>query len=75
MIKMLSLAREALINISKKEVLLNTALADMIKISPYYAELICRSLSKDEYIVIDSDGKCEITPKGRHFLNGNNTGT
>ena len=72
---MLSLAREALINISKKELLLNTALADMIKISPYYAELICRSLSKDEYIVIDSDGKCEITPKGKIFLNGNNAGT
>jgi hypothetical protein len=36
---MLSLAREALITISNKEVLLNTALADMIKISPYYAEL------------------------------------
>ncbi|MHC4109872.1 MAG: hypothetical protein ACYSWZ_16355 [Planctomycetota bacterium] len=72
---MLSLAREALISISEKEVLLNTALADMIKISPYYAELICRSLSKDEYIVIDSDGKCEVTQKGRHFLNGNNTRT
>ena len=72
---MLSLAREALISISKKEVLLNTALADMIKISPYYAELICRSLSKDKYIVIDSDGKCEITPKGRNFLNGNTTRT
>ena len=68
---MLNLEREALINISKKKVLLNAALADMIKISPYYAELICRSLSKDEYIVIDSDGKCEITPKGKKFLNGN----
>jgi Mn-dependent DtxR family transcriptional regulator len=75
MVKMLSLAREALINISKKKVLLNTALADMIKISPYYAELICRSLSKDEYIVIDSDGKCEVTSQGRHFLNGDNTRT
>jgi len=75
MIKMLSLAREALINISKNEVLLNTALADMIKISPYYAELICKSLNKDEYIIMDSDGRCQITPKGRKFLNGNNTGT
>ncbi len=72
---MLSLAREALISISKNEVLLNTALADMIKISPYYAELICKSLSKDEYIVMDSVGKCKITPKGKKFLNGNNTGT
>ncbi|MHC4087539.1 MAG: hypothetical protein ACYSU5_20395 [Planctomycetota bacterium] len=72
---MLSLARVALINISEKEVLLKTALADMIKISPYYAELICRSLSKDEYIVIDSDGKCEITLKGKKFLNGDNTRT
>lgn len=72
---MLSLAREALINISKNEVLLNTALADMIKISPYYAKLICRSLNEDEYIIMDSDGKCKITPKGKKFLNGNNTGT
>lgn len=72
---MLSLAREALINISKKKVILNTALADMIKISPYYAELICKSLSKDEYIVIDSDGMCQITPKGKKFLNGNNERT
>ena len=72
---MVSLEQEELVNISKKEVLLNTALADMIKISPYYAELICRSLSKDEYIVIDIDGKCEITPKGNKFLNGNNTRT
>lgn len=72
---MVSLVQEELVNISKKEVLLNTALVDMIKISPYYAELIYRSLSKDEYIVIDSDGKCEITPKGKKFLNGNNTRT
>lgn len=72
---MLSLAREVLINISKNEVLLNTTLADVIKISPYYAELICKSLSKDEYIVMDSDGKCKITPKGKKFLNGNNART
>lgn len=72
---MLSLAREALINISKNEVLLNTALADMIKISPYYAELICKSLNKDEYIIMDRDGNCKITTKGKKFLNGNNTGT
>jgi Mn-dependent DtxR family transcriptional regulator len=72
---MLSLAREALINISKNEVILNTALADMIKISPYYAELICKSLNDDEYIVMDGDGNCKITPKGKKFLNGNNTGT
>ncbi len=72
---MLSLAREVLINISKKEVLINTALADMFKISPYYAELIFRSLSKDGYIVVDSEGKCEITPKGRQFINGDDIGT
>jgi Mn-dependent DtxR family transcriptional regulator len=72
---MVSLVQEELVNISKREALLNTALADMIKISPYYAELVCSSLSKDEYIVIDSDGKCEITPKGEKFLNGNNART
>lgn len=75
MIKMLSLAREVLINISKKEVLINTVLADMFKISPYYAELILRSLSEDGYIVVDSDGKCEITQKGQQYLNGDNRGT
>lgn len=73
--KMLSLAREVLTKISNKEVLINTVLADIFKISPYYAELILRSLSEDGYIVVNGDGKCEITPKGQKFLNGDNRGT
>jgi Mn-dependent DtxR family transcriptional regulator len=76
MMKMLSLAREALINISEKELVHYTQLAGIMKINPHYAYTICRSLSKDEYIVIIDDvGGCKITPKGRHFLNGNNTRT
>ena len=65
---MISLAREALVNISKNEEVHYTVLADIMKISPYYAHLICRSLSKDDYIVINSDEKCEITAKGKDFL-------
>jgi Mn-dependent DtxR family transcriptional regulator len=65
---MISLAREALVNISKNEEVHYTVLADIMKISPYYAHLICRSLSKDDYIVINSDEKCEITTKGKDFL-------
>ena len=61
---MISLAREALVNISKKADIHYTELADMMKISSYYAHLICRSLSKDEYITMDDTGKCKITPKG-----------
>ena len=73
---MLSLAREVLINISEKEVVHYTHLAEIMKINPHYAYLICSSLSKDEYIaIIDGVGGCKITPKGRTFLNGNNTRT
>ncbi len=61
---MISLAREALIYISKRAETHYIELADMMRISPYYAHLICRSLSKDEYIVMDEAGKCKITPKG-----------
>jgi Mn-dependent DtxR family transcriptional regulator len=61
---MVSLAREALAYISKREEIHYTALADVMKISPYYAHLICRSLNKDEYIVMDDAGKCKITHKG-----------
>ncbi|MHC4085699.1 MAG: hypothetical protein ACYSU3_17010 [Planctomycetota bacterium] len=73
---MLSQAREALINISEQEVVHYTQLAGIMKINPHHAYTICRSLSEDEYIVIIDDvGGCKITPKGRHFLNGNNTRT
>ena len=61
---MISLAREALVSISKKANIHYTELADIMRISPYYAHLICRSLSKDDYIVMDEAGKCKITPKG-----------
>jgi Mn-dependent DtxR family transcriptional regulator len=61
---MISLAREALVHISKRADIHYTELADMMRISPYYAHLICRSLSKDEYIVMEETGKCKITPKG-----------
>jgi len=43
---MLSVAREILFNISKQEVLINKALADMFKISPYYAEIILQDFEK-----------------------------
>ena len=68
MMKMISLAKEALVNISKNGEVHYTVLANIMKISPYYAHLICRSLSKDDYIVINSDEKCDITPKGTDFL-------
>lgn len=61
---MVSLAREALAYISKNGEIHYTVLADIMKISPYYAHLICRSLNKDEYIVMDDAGKCKITQKG-----------
>ncbi|MHC4640127.1 MAG: hypothetical protein ACYS32_00680 [Planctomycetota bacterium] len=61
---MVGLAREALVYISKRGEIHYTILADIMKISPYYAHLICRSLSKDEYIVMDDAGKCKITKKG-----------
>ena len=54
---MLSLVREVLLNISKEEVLINKTLADMFKISPYFDELIFRSLIEDGYIVLEIDGK------------------
>jgi len=68
--KMVSLAREALVYISKSEEIHYTALADIMKISPYYAHLICRSLNKDEYIVMDDAGKCKITQKGLNVDTG-----
>lgn len=61
---MVSLAREALAYISQNEDIHYTTLANIMKISPYYAHLICRSLNKDEYIDMDDAGKCKITQKG-----------
>ena len=65
---MVSLAREALVNISERGVVHYTVLADMMRIGHYYAQLVCRSLGRDDYIVIDADGRCKITPKGKNFL-------
>ena len=67
---MVSLAREALAYISKNGEINYTVLADIMKISPYYAHLICRSLNKDEYIVMDDAGKCKITQKGLNIDTG-----
>jgi len=65
---MVSFAREALINISERGVIHYTRLADMMRISDYYAKLICGLLGRDNYIVIDAAGRCTITPKGTSFL-------
>ena len=65
---MVSFAREALVNISQRGVVHYTRLADKMRISDYYAMLICRLLGRDDYIVIDAAGRCKITPKGKNFL-------
>lgn len=65
---MVSLAQEALANISERGVVHYTVLADMLRIGHYYAQLVCRLLGRDNYIVIDAAGKCKITPKGQSFL-------
>ena len=65
---MVSLAREALANISQRGVVHYTVLADMMRIGHYYARLVCRLLGRDDYIVIDAVGRCKITPKGKSFL-------
>jgi len=65
---MVSLAREALANISERGAVHYTVLADMLGIGHYYAQLVCRSLGRDDYIVVDTAGRCKITPKGKHFL-------
>jgi len=65
---MISLAREALANISERGVVHYTVLADMLRIGHYYAQLVCRLLGRDNYIVIDAAGRCKITPKGKSFL-------
>lgn len=65
---MVSPAQEALANISERGVVHYTVLADMLRIGHYYAQLVCRLLGRDNYIVIDAAGKCKITPKGQSFL-------
>ena len=65
---MISLAREALANISERGAVHYTVLADMLRIGHYYAQLVCRLLGRDNYIVIDAAGRCKITPKGKSFL-------
>ncbi len=65
---MVSLAQEALANISERGVVHYTVLADMMRIGHYYAQLVCRLLGRDNYIVIDATGRCKITPKGKSFL-------
>jgi len=65
---MVNLAQEALANISKRGVVHYTVLADMMRIGHYYAQLVCRLLGRDAYIVIDAAGRCKITPKGKSFL-------
>ena len=67
-IKIVSLAREVLANISQRGVIHYTVVADMMRIGHYYAQLICRLLGRDDYIVIDAVGRCKITPKGRNLL-------
>ena len=66
---MVSMAQEALANIWERGGAVHyTALADTMKIGRYYAQLICRLLGRDDYIVIDAAGRCKITPKGEEFL-------
>ncbi len=61
--------REALAKISERGGLVHyTRLADMMRISRYYAHLICDSLGRDDYIDVDAVGRCKITPKGENFL-------
>jgi len=66
---MISMEREALTKISEKGGSVHyTILADMMRISRYYEQLICESLGRNDYIDIDAVGKCKITPKGEDFL-------
>lgn len=65
---MVSMEREALAKISEKGGSVHyTILADMMKISRYYARLICDSLARNDYIDIDAVGRCRITAKGTNF--------
>lgn len=67
---MVSMEREALAKILEKGGTLHyTRLSDMMRISRYYAQLICESLGRNDYIDVDATGRCKITPKGEYFLN------
>lgn len=68
---MVSMAWEALSNISERRVAHYTDLADVLRIGHYYAQLICRLLGRDNYIAIDANGMCKITPKGENYLKAN----
>ena len=66
---MVSMEQEALAKISEKGGSVHyTILADMMKISRYYARLICDSLGRNDYVDIDTVGRCRITPKGADFV-------
>jgi len=66
---MVSMEREALANISERGGAVHyTILADMMRISRYYTQIICESLGRDDYIDMDATGRCRITPKGKNFL-------
>ena len=71
MIKIVSLVRESLVNILGREGAVHyyRVLADMVRIGRYYAQLICKLLGRDDYIVMDAAGRCKITLKGEGFLN------
>ena len=67
---MVTLAREALANIQERGGTAHyTVLADMMRIGRYYAQLICKLLGRDEYIVMNAAGRCKITLEGEGFLN------
>jgi len=66
---MVSMEREALAKISERGGVVHyTVLADMMRISQYYTQLICESLGRDDYIDLDATGRCRITPKGESFV-------
>jgi len=66
---MVSMEREALAKISERKGAVHyTILADMMRIGRYYAQLICESLGRDDYIDMDATGRCKVALKGKSFL-------
>jgi len=64
---MVSMEREALAKISERGGVVHyTVLADIMRISRYYTQLICESLGRDDYIDLDATGRCRITSKGKN---------